>query len=395
MTKKQEKLLVVLISIYLFFIGVHRGGTQLVINDIADLFGTGTGDVGIFTSIQSIPPLFGPLCAGIIADRIGKKPVVTAFIFMFAIGCGICGFSGTRMAFIIGIFIFAMGSTVSEMMSTATLSDVNVEKSVQYINISQFMFSMGAVVGPLMVQFFSENAGADWRFPFSFGFLSFVIMGVLLMLVKFPAVIKKEPDKGSEKDFKENTAGRKSGKAVDFSFVTPVLACLGIGMLVYIGMEHGYGNFIDSVMQAKLVTGTVSALTLSAFWLGMALCRLAFGLFSNYKPGLMLKVCFLLCTVFLVILTLLPGSMLSVVISFLIGAAYGPIWCTIEAIAAAKSGGNSGKAIGLMSICSGIGGIVLPTAIGKLANVVKVENSLLVLAAAAFIGVIASLKIKD
>lgn len=385
LTERQERVLVILISIYLFFIGLHRGGIQLVNNDVTDLFGVAAEGVGIFTSVHHIPLLFAPLLAGIVADRIGKKCVVTSFIFIFAIGCAICGFSTSFGMYLVGTFVFAMGSHVSEMLATATLSDVNVEKSAQYINLSQFMFSMGAVVGPLLVQFFSEKGGTDWRFPSSFGFLSFVVMGVVLLTVKFPPATKPAIDSEGKKT---------SNKKVDFSFVTPLLICLAIAMLLYIGMESGYANFIDSVMVAKLATGRISALTLSGFWLGTAIIRLVFG-FANYKPGHMLRLCYGVCVILLVVLSLLPSGILSVVISFLIGAAYGPIWCIIQAVAAASSEGNSGKALGLLSIMSGIGGIVLPTVIGKLATAVKVENALYVLAVASALGFLISFKVKD
>lgn len=380
LTKKEEKLLVVVVSIFLFFIGVHRGGTQLVIADIADMFGVGTEGVGMFASLQHIPPLFGPICAGIIADKIGKKPIVTIFVFLFAIGCVICGFSSSLTVFCIGMFVYSLGSTVSEMMSTATMSDVNVEKSAQYINISQFMFSMGAVVGPLLVQFFSDKVGTDWRFPFAFGFLSFIVMGTVLAIVKFPTAIAKAKEEGTKESI--------------FSFITPILLCLLIAMLLYIGMETGYGNFIDSVMMAKSATDIISAFVLSAFWFGMAISRLVFSVIS-YKPGTMLRMCFTACAVLLVAITFVPAGVFSIAISALIGFAYGPIWCTIEAVAAASSNGNSGKAIGIMSIGSGIGGIVLPTLIGKAATAVKVQNALLVLAVAAVIGAIVCLKVKD
>lgn len=387
LSEREERVLVILISIFLFFLGVHRGGSQLVANDIAELYGIGVEGVGIFASLQHIPPLFGPILAGIVADKIGKKPVVTTFIFVFAAGCVVCGLSNALNVFLVGMFIFALGSTVSEMMVTATLSDVNIEKSAQYINMSQFMFSMGAVVGPLLVEFFSERAGADWRFPFALGFASFVVMGVVLLIAKFPAAKRTAADA---------LEGDKPvlDQKVDFSFVTPLLVCLAIAILLYIGMETGYGNFIDSVMIAKNSTEKISALTLSAFWLGMALCRLVFG-FITYKPGQMLRVCFAVCVVFLIAITIIPAGIVSVGISFIIGAAYGPIWCIIQAVAAADSKGNSGKAIGLLSIASGIGGIVLPTAIGKLANAVRIENALYVLAAASLIGCVICFTVKD
>lgn len=389
LSPKKEKLFVILISIYLFFLGVHRGGTQFVIADISDLYALGAEGIGLFASVQHIPPLFAPLTAGIIADRIGKKPLVTAFIFVFALGCVICGFSSSLTVFIIGMFIFALGSTVSEMMSTATLSDANVEKSFQYINISQFMFSMGAVVGPLLAEFFIKNAGADWRFPFSLGFLLFVIMGAVLLFTSFPGV----PARAVSSEAAGAQDKKVSGIRNIFSFVTPFILCLAIAMMIYIGMETGYGNFIDSVMRAKNATSTISAFTLSAFWGGMAISRLVFSIIS-YRPGRMLRLCFAGCAILLAAIIIIPGGILSIIISAGIGFAYGPIWCTIEAVAAASSEGRSGSAIGFMSIASGLGGIIIPSLIGFAAKN-NVQTSLIVLAIASAVGFILCLRIKS
>jgi len=388
MSSKEEKLLVILVSICLFFIGIHRGGSQLIVSDVALLFGLGEGGVGTLGALRHIPPFIAPLIAGIIADKVGKKPIVVISTFVFAIGCAICGFSTSLPIMIIGVLVFSTGSSVSEMVATAALTDANEDKSFQYINISQFLFSMGAFLGPLILEYYREKEMVDWRFPFSVGFITFLVCGLGYLIIKFPA----NPTSNNSKSIENNETVFTKLRDI-FSFITPVIIVLAIVMFLYIGMESGYGGFISSVMKSKNGTSAVAAFALSAFWGGTAISRLIFG-FISYKPKRTLRRCLLISAVLLVTISVIPAGTFSVILSGLIGFTYGPIWGTLEAVAATSAGGKSASAIGLMSMAGGFGGIIIPALMGKLVGPIPMNYILIVLAVSAVIGALMWLLMK-
>lgn len=387
LTKNQELLVVIAISIYLFFIGVNRGGIQLVIADISNLFNIGTEGIGLLASLQQIPPLFMPLLMGMIADRIGKKPVVIGFIVVFAVGCVICGNAAGLVMYIIGTLVYKSGSTVSENLSTAVLADLDEDRGVQYINMSQFMFSLGAAAGPIALEFCSSHFGTGWSFIFIASAVIFIIMALVLLLVKFP--------KNSEKPQAEvsNTSDDKSEKKGK-TFIKPIMIVLAVAMFCIIGMEMGYGNFIDSFMDYRFSNDSASAQTLSAFWIGMAVSRLLFS-FVEYNAVRSLKISFASAAIFMALLTFVKNPSSAIIVSGLVGFAYGPTWCTINALAAQNSEGNSGTAVGLMSIASGVGGIILPSVMGFISGKGTVTAAIWALVVLSAIGACVCLTLKS
>ena len=387
LSKKQELIVVVAISIYLFFIGVNRGGIQLVIADISNLFNIGTEGIGLLASLQQIPPLFMPLLMGMVADRIGKKPVVIGFIVIFAIGCVICGNAAGLAMYIVGTLVYKSGSTVSENISTAVLADLDEDKGMQYINMSQFMFSLGAAAGPIALEFCSSHFGTGWSFIFFASTVFFIIMALVLLLVKFPK--NPEKPKPAVSDASVDKAEKK-----DNAFIKPIMIVLAISMFCIIGMEMGYGNFIDSFMDHKFSNDSASAATLSAFWVGMAVSRLLFS-FVDYNAVRSLKIGFASAAIFMALLTFVRSPSSAVIVSGLVGFSYGPTWCTINALAAQNSEGNSGTAVGLMSIASGVGGIVLPSVMGFIAGKGTVTAAIWALVVISAIGACVCLTLKS
>ncbi len=385
LTQKQELLAVIAISIYLFFIGVNRGGIQLVIADISSLFDIGTEGIGLLAALQQIPPLFMPFLMGMVADKIGKKPVVIGFIVIFAIGCLICGNASGLVMYIVGTLVYKSGSTVSENVATAVLADLDENKGMQYINLSQFMFSLGAAAGPIALEFCSSHFNTGWNFIFYTSIVFFIIMALVLVLVKFP----KNPEKPTIQSTKDSTSKTRGN-----AFLKPIIVILAIAMFCIIGMEMGYGNFIDSFIDHKFSNNSTSAMTLSAFWVGMAISRLIFS-FVEYNAVRSLKICFAASAIFMALLTFVKSPTSAIIVSGLVGFAYGPTWCTINALAASNSEGNSGTAVGLMSVASGIGGILIPSVMGFIAGKSTVTAAIWTLVVIAALGALVCLTLKS
>ncbi len=385
LTQKQELLAVIAISIYLFFIGVNRGGIQLVIADISNLFDIGTEGIGLLAALQQIPPLFMPFLMGMVADKIGKKPVVIGFIVIFAIGCLICGNATGLVMYIVGTLVYKSGSTVSENVATAVLADLDDNKGMQYINLSQFMFSLGAAAGPIALEFCSSHFNTGWNFIFYTSIVFFIIMALVLVLVKFP----KNPEKPTVKSTKNSTSKTRGN-----AFLKPIIVILAIAMFCIIGMEMGYGNFIDSFIDHKFSNNSTSAMTLSAFWVGMAISRLIFS-FVEYNAVRSLKICFAASAIFMALLTFVKSPTSAIIVSGLVGFAYGPTWCTINALAASNSEGNSGTAVGLMAAASGIGGMLVPSVMGFIAGKATVTAAIWTLVVISALGALVCLTLKS
>jgi MFS family permease len=368
--KVKPALLVSLAAALLFFYGFLLGGMQLVIADIARQFKTSQTGMGLLVSAQHITAVIAPVCMGAVADRAGKKKVLLIFIAVFSLGCAIAGFSGTLGVYVMGAALIGGGYSVCESLCSAVMSDLDPIHGMRYISITQCLLSVGAVLGPVLVKLCIRNLGADWRLVFWICAAAFAALMIPFSLARFPAAVKNAP-------------GRRTRSAVFFS--SGVFVCLFASIILYVGLENGFGYFVDTLFTGHLKAGALSAYALSAYWAGMALSRLLFGL-RPYRAKPVLLSCFAASGTLFVLLAVSPWGWLSLVACGLIGSAFGPVWSTLVAQAAKCFPENSAGAIGLMSTGCGLGGIVYPTLMGALSDRFSIGPAFLLLAATSFAG---------
>ena len=362
--------LVALSAALMFFYGFILGGMQLVLDDIAVLFRTGQTGKGMLVSAQHVTSMLAPVCMGLLADRIGKKKVLVAFSAVFGIGCAVCGFSETIAVYTFGITLTGAGYSVCESLSSAVLTDLDSKNGMRYINICQCLLSVGAVISPLLLQLAIGSLGASWRLPFYICAAAFLVLALLLSGTVFPTPAAKELTK------------QKSSYG---AFVSAAFLCLLFAMICYVGLENGFGYFVNTLFVEQLQADHLGAYAISLYWAGMALCRLVCSL-RPYRPIPMLLSCFALSAGLLTAMAFCPWGWASLVCCFFVGAAYAPVWSTLAALAAEQNPEHSGAAIGLMSTGCGLGGIVFPTVMGYVSEHYRITTAFVLLAVTAAIG---------
>lgn len=368
--KRREFQLVILACALMFFYGFFLGGTQLVITDIAAEFSVGTTGMGLLVSAQYAAAVIAPIIAGILADRLGKKPLLVTFSAVFGIGCALIGISPALGVYIMGACLTGAGYSVCESLSSAVLSDMGDELGMRYINLSQGLLSVGAVVSPIILRWMILYLGVQWRTLFFLCAAAFLLLAVLLAAARFPDAIRTQQSSGSSRHF----------------FTTAVFLSLFISIVLYVGLENGFGYFVGTLFDSHADwTPGFGAYGISAYWLGMALARMACSL-RSYHPGRMLCACFTVIAVLFVLLPMQTGSIPAILLCGLVGMAYGPVWSTLVATAAARFPEQSAAAIGVMSTGCGLGGVIYPTVMGLMAERITLHAAFLMLAGTAVVG---------
>lgn len=364
--------LVALSAALMFFYGFILGGMQLVLDDIATVFHTGQTGKGLLVSAQHVTSAAAPVCMGLLADRIGKKKVLVAFSAVFGIGCAVCGFSESIWIYTFGITLTGAGYSVCESLSSAVLTDLDSKNAMRYINICQCLLSVGAVISPLLLRFAIDTWGADWRLAFYICAAAFILLALLLGGTVFPKPVVRER--------------AKSGGSMKL-FLSAVFVCLFFSMICYVGLENGFGYFVNTLFTERLQSDQLGAYAIALYWAGMALCRFVCSL-RPYKPVPMLLTCFGLSAALLTVLALCPWGGASLACCFLVGAAFAPVWSTLAALAAEQNPEHSGAAIGLMSTGCGLGGIVFPTVMGYVSEHYRITTAFFLLAVTACVGLV-------
>lgn len=364
--------LVMLAAILMFFYGFILGGQQLVIVDIAAEYQTGQKGMGFLISVQYMAAVLMPICMGAVADKVGKKKILVAFIAIFGIGCLFSGLSNRVFLYLLGAFLIGSGYSVCETLCSALMTDLDSEQGMRYINITQFLLSIGAIISPVLICFCMDHLGADWRLTFWICAAAFFVLTIMFGRTPFP----------EKKEKIETSVNRKQGYS---NWQIGMLSGLFIAIVLYVGLENGFGYFVNLLFAIHLRSEDLGAVAISAYWAGMAASRFLCGL-RSYHPQRMLLTCFFLASILFAMLILLKLPWLSVGICCLLGVVYGPIWGTLVALAGGISPENSAGAIGFMSTGCGLGGILYPVLMGALSEAFSLRTAFWCLSMTAMAG---------
>lgn len=371
-TKLRPGWVLALLCTVLFFYGFYLGGVQLVISEVSREYGQNAAGMGGLVAAQHVAAVVLPVVLGALADRIGKKPVLCIFAAVFAVGCFLAGLSKNLGVYVIGAVCVGAGYSVCESVSSAVLSELDAEKGVRYINLSQALLSLGAVISPFLVQWLQKSRHASWRLPFLICAAAYTLLALLLLLTVFP---------------KRQIVTQKKAKARTNFFASRAFRLLFFSILLYVGLENGISYFAESLFSVRLSAGDLAAAAISAYWIGMTVSRMLFSAVLR-DPKKTLIGCFLASAAFLLALAVSQNPTVSLVCCFAAGFSYGPIWSTLVAQATGLFPEAGAGAAGVMSAGCGIGGIVYPVLMGAACDGMGLGGAFGLLAATAAAGAV-------
>lgn len=349
----------------MFAYGCFLGASQAVIALAAADLGLDIAGMGALVSLQFFPAIFVPVLMGSLADRIGRKPVITAFCALFGVGLLVCGSARRPLVYAIGAFAVGSAYSVCESGCCATMSDLGPEWGVKGVNLSQALLCLGAVLAPLVNSYLDLN----WRTVYFLCAAGYGIMLPILLCTRFPSPMA--------------APGEEKG-AVRLLLGSGVFLCTLASILIYVGLETGFGYFIESLISGRFAVVPIPCVSL--YWLGMALSRFVYASIRyRAKPVLILN--FGLSAVCFALLILSKNAVASLALCFGTGFAYGPVWSTLVAEANARYPSHAGTASGLMSAGCGMGGILFPVLMGLVARGFSIVTAFGMLSGIALIGV--------
>jgi fucose permease len=356
--------LVLLVCALLFFYGFLLGGGQYVIADAAGEYGAGGAGMGLLVSAQYAAAAVAPAAMGAAADRQGKRRLLSVFAAVFGTGCGLCALSRSAVVYAAGALAIGAGYSVCESLGSAALTDLGPGRGARYVALSQGVLSVGAVSGPLLARGLLRLPGADWRVVYAVCAAAFLLLALPLARTHFPPPQSRTP--GERARFFSDRAFRR----------------LFFAVVLYVGLENGFGYFVGSLFALRFPGGALGAYAISAYWAGMTLSRLGFSL-KKGGTGRAVPVCLALSAAAFAGLALSNRAALCLALCALIGAAFGPVWAALIAGAAARFPASSAGAVGMMSSGCGLGGMLYPPLMGLLFDGVGMTGAFWALAATA------------
>lgn len=369
--KVKPQKLILLLTCLLFCYGFMVGGQQLVLTRVCDQFGIGVVGMGTMVAILHVASMLAPGIMGAVADRIGKKKVLVPFTILYGIGCLIAAFSPVLASFVIAMLVIGAGYSVCESLTSAVCVEESPENGARYVNLTQCLLSVGAILGPIVMGNLPEFSFESWRLLYIFCGVPLLTIGIILSRMAFPVSETAEKVKASARHL----------------WLSPIFLCLVVSMFMYVGLETGFGYFVDILFSLKTNGAALGAYGIAAYWAGMAFARLLYSLWV-YHPGRVVRLSFLGAAACFVSLILFRSGWLCVVLCFLVGFTYGPIWTSIVAGAAQRFPKHKASATGLMSSACGFAGILYPMFMGILVDRLDIRIGFVILAVSAAIGAV-------
>lgn len=346
-----RRLLVPTVVYTMFVGGLFLACFQFSLYYMAEEYGFGSTVMGLLTSVQFAFMILFTIPLGKLADKIGNKKVYLFQSFATTVGCLLlwCRIGGMA-GIILGVFLGGAGYGLLALLSTTVVTEAFPENSGRYVSLACVGFSAGSLLGPVAAR--PIAAATHWSTPF--------LLVALLAAVGLAMVFCSE-------FYRSASIPAKTETKLPLSQIirTPGLVLIGLGIIVYLGIETATGSFMEAYFNQTVGAGALSALSLSLYWGMMFPTRLAISAYKGTKYPIIL-VCILLSAAAFVAATLMPTQLAKTVCFALVGLFLGPVYPIMMGTGSSSIPGHTGTVTGFLSTCFGIGAGLIPPVIGRL-----------------------------
>lgn len=346
-------------------LGVYLSVYQNALPQITAEYGLSGTVSGLMVALHFIAAFLFPFVLGALADRIGRKPVITVCFGMVILGVAIITLFGNVFTCSFGIFIIGGGFCVIEGSMSSLLSESNPEDETRVMNISQMYFCFGAVIGPLLGTAFTSIFGS-WKSTYVFVMAIFLICALLTAVTDIPkpAASASAPD---EKSYMKAILKKKY-----FLF-------LMAAMFLYVGIEEGAAFWTNEFVESMFGASAMPALYLSGYWLGMGAGRLAASFIKNRFMQIFTLAGLIISIPAFGAMFFFKSEIMILIMFVIVGFAIAPVWPLIMASATTAFPDMPDTAAGGVMSAGSVGAASVPFILGACSDAAGIRLSFAVL----------------
>ena len=360
-----RKILVPTVVYTMFVGGLFLSIFQFSLYYMAEEYGFGSTVMGLLNSVQFAFMILFTIPLGKLADKVGNKKVYLLQSVCTTVGCLLLWSRlGGMAGILIGVFLGGAGYGLLALLSTTVVTEAFPENSGRYVSLACVGFSAGSLLGPVGAR--PIAAATHWSFPF----LIVGMLGFLGLLMVFATEFYRS-------ESIPKTAESKIG--LGQLLRNPRLVLIGLGIILYLGIETATGSFMEAYFQETVGGGALSALALSLFWGMMFPSRLAISAYKGTKYPIILT-CIVITAAAFVAATLMPTQLGKAVCFALVGLFVGPVYPIMMGTGSSSMPGHTGTVTGFLSTCFGIGAGLLPPVVGKLIDLLGYPTTMIIMA---------------
>jgi len=351
----------------MFVFGMILGlpGTVLGLPETVQQFGLTLADRGLLISTLFTGLLFGSLLSGPFVDALGQRASLIVSSALVALCLPMFATASSAVLAASALFALGLASASINTASNALSSELFPGERGRRMNGIAIMVGLGGIAMPTATVLASHLV--SWRAVVVGG-------GVLSALVALSGLIPIAlPQRSSRvKGSDPITALRQFAKQPAFALFLLLIMLGG-------GNEASMAGWTSSFVSASGLSSSVATWVLSSHWLGLILSRALFSNRVDRAKEIAVERSAVLSALVLLVLVVSPSPVVVMFGPFVVGMCIALVMPTCLALAGERIQGNAGALFGGLLTLAQIGGMVLPAAIGLVAQYTSVRLGLALL----------------
>ncbi|MBN1120555.1 MAG: MFS transporter [Anaerolineae bacterium] len=327
-------------------LGVVAASLGPALPTLAERTGVGFAQISILLTARSIGYMVGSPLAGRLLDRV--KPHAVMIVGLVVMIATMLAVPEIPILWILVAILVLMGiaESAADVGGNTLLSWLYREDVGPFMNALHFCWGIGNVIAPaIMVQAFLLGGDLRWAFIA----LSVLILPPILWIMFQPAPVNPRP------------VTVEDSQPINWLPVGLFTAFL----LLYVGLEINFGSWIFTYAVERGFADETAGLLNSAYWGAFTVGRLlSIPLASKLRPSQLIQSELVLAAISLAVMTLWQDAPIALWIGTIgLGFSLSAIFPTTISLAERRIG-ISGKITGIFMAGAGLGGLILPLAIG-------------------------------
>lgn len=341
---------------------VTIGGSVAVLGPslpgLAQAIGRPLPDLGALLSALFAGMLVGQVGAGLLVDRIGVRlPMIGSFA-LFALGVSAIPLVSTLAWLLVSGLVMGLGFGAASISVNTQASRLMPRRPGFVLNLGNVFYACGSVAGPFAASLLLARGGRAVAVLFAAGVVMALLLPAAAWLLPTRAVVAPAAAAGPTIPAAPPRRWRPSAS----------LVCIGVVVMLYGGVEAGFGGWAASYVQLTLrETPARGALLTSLFWFAYLIGRIVATVAAlRISPGIVLTATAATITLGGVMLGLgFAHETRTVVAIALLGLGTGPLYPAMFALVTTREAYRPATAVSVASSIGSIGAVVFPWLMGQ------------------------------